>query len=68
MPAETGKPGTVGGRGKAVPRATLRDGRQLAFAEYGDPAGWPVFFFHGWPGSRLDFAPNDDRLSVHARA
>jgi pimeloyl-ACP methyl ester carboxylesterase len=36
----------------------LADGRQLAFCEYGAPDGPPTFFFHGWPGSRLDFAPN----------
>ena len=33
---------------------TLRDGRALAFAEYGDPAGKPVFYFHGFPGSRIE--------------
>jgi pimeloyl-ACP methyl ester carboxylesterase len=32
---------------------TLKDGRKLGFAEYGDPKGKPVFFFHGWPSSRL---------------
>ena len=32
---------------------TLSSGRKLAYAEYGDPAGVPMFFFHGWPGSRL---------------
>jgi pimeloyl-ACP methyl ester carboxylesterase len=31
----------------------LSSGRKLAYAEYGDPAGVPMFFFHGWPGSRL---------------
>lgn len=31
----------------------LRDGRLLGYAEYGDLDGKPVFFFHGWPGSRL---------------
>ena len=35
------------------------DGRLLAFREYGAEAGRPVFYFHGWPGSRLDFALND---------
>lgn len=29
------------------------DGRRLCWAEYGDPAGQPVFLFHGNPGSRL---------------
>ena len=32
---------------------TLSSGRKLAYAEYGDPTGVPMFFFHGWPGSRL---------------
>ncbi|CAN5184366.1 alpha/beta hydrolase [soil metagenome] len=31
----------------------LRDGRKLGYAEYGDPHGKPIFFFHGWPSSRL---------------
>jgi pimeloyl-ACP methyl ester carboxylesterase len=35
---------------------TLPDGRTLGFAEYGDPAGKPVLFFHGWPSSRLQAA------------
>ena len=32
----------------------LSDGRKLAFAEYGDPGGHPVFYAHGGPGSRLE--------------
>jgi pimeloyl-ACP methyl ester carboxylesterase len=32
----------------------LRDGRSLAFAEWGDPQGTTVFYFHGSPVSRLD--------------
>jgi pimeloyl-ACP methyl ester carboxylesterase len=32
----------------------LSDGRALGYAEYGDPAGTPVFYFHGTPGSRLE--------------
>jgi pimeloyl-ACP methyl ester carboxylesterase len=35
----------------------LPDGRDLAFAEHGDPNGKPVFAFHGTPGSRLQIAP-----------
>ena len=34
---------------------TLRDGRTLGYAEYGDPEGKPVFYFHGFPLSRLDW-------------
>ncbi len=32
----------------------LADGRILGYAEYGDPQGKPVFYFHGFPGSRLE--------------
>ena len=31
----------------------LADGRRLAWAEYGEPAGPPLFFFHGLPSSRF---------------
>jgi pimeloyl-ACP methyl ester carboxylesterase len=34
----------------------LDDGRLLGCSEFGDPAGFPVFAFHGIPGSRLTFA------------
>ena len=33
----------------------LRDGRTLGYAEYGALDGVPVFYFHGFPGSRLDY-------------
>jgi pimeloyl-ACP methyl ester carboxylesterase len=33
--------------------AVLADGRRLGFAEWGDPDGWPLLFFHGTPSSRL---------------
>lgn len=36
---------------------TLSDGRELAYEEYGDPAGFPVLSFHGGLSSRLDAAP-----------
>jgi pimeloyl-ACP methyl ester carboxylesterase len=31
-----------------------KDGRSLSYAEFGDRAGVPVFWFHGIPGSRFD--------------
>jgi pimeloyl-ACP methyl ester carboxylesterase len=31
----------------------LADGRRLAWAEWGDPRGVPLVFFHPWPGSRM---------------
>jgi pimeloyl-ACP methyl ester carboxylesterase len=32
----------------------LRDGRRVGYAEWGDPGGGPVIYFHGWPGSRVE--------------
>jgi pimeloyl-ACP methyl ester carboxylesterase len=37
----------------------LADGRQIGFAEYGDPGGLPVLALHGTPGSRFMFALTD---------
>lgn len=33
----------------------LSDGRKIGYAEYGNPKGYPVFLFHGNPGSRLSW-------------
>jgi pimeloyl-ACP methyl ester carboxylesterase len=41
-------------------RIELRDGRQLGYAEWGDSAGGPLLFFHGWPGSRLEGRLGDE--------
>jgi pimeloyl-ACP methyl ester carboxylesterase len=38
-------------------RLTLRDGRTLGYAMWGDPDGRPVLLFHGSPASRL-FSPD----------
>jgi pimeloyl-ACP methyl ester carboxylesterase len=43
----------------------LSDGRILGYAEYGDPEGAPVFFFHGMPGSRLEGALGHDAAVRH---
>ena len=32
---------------------TLCDGRRIGFSEFGDRQGRPVFYSHGFPGSRL---------------
>jgi pimeloyl-ACP methyl ester carboxylesterase len=46
----------------------LPDGRTLAYAEYGDPEGVPVFFFHGTPGSRVSGSiARDEKADVGAR-
>jgi pimeloyl-ACP methyl ester carboxylesterase len=44
---------------------TLVDGRRLTYAEHGDPGGTPVFYFHGFPGCRLDWPliDPDDRAA-----
>lgn len=34
----------------------LRDGRQLAYRIYGVSQGRPIYFFHGFPGTRLQAA------------
>jgi pimeloyl-ACP methyl ester carboxylesterase len=33
-------------------KITLKNSGQIALSEYGDPAGAPIFFCHGWPSSR----------------
>lgn len=48
-------------------RLRLRDGRILAYSEHGDPDGYPVFFFHGNPGSRHMRHPDEsivERLGI----
>jgi pimeloyl-ACP methyl ester carboxylesterase len=51
----------------AAPRADLTvdlpDGRTLAYAEWGDPAGEPVVLLHRSPGSRL-FDPGPDATAA----
>ncbi|KAF2853239.1 alpha/beta-hydrolase, partial [Plenodomus tracheiphilus IPT5] len=39
---------------------TLSSGRKLSYAQYGAPTGFPIFFLHGLPGSRLEGAYFDD--------
>jgi pimeloyl-ACP methyl ester carboxylesterase len=46
---------------------SLRDGRALGYAEYGDLSGKPVFFFHGLPGSRRQRHP-DDSIAIELGA
>jgi pimeloyl-ACP methyl ester carboxylesterase len=45
----------------------LRDGRRLAFAEWGDPGGVPIFLFHGAPLSRLWCPDEADTASSRVR-
>src|SRR4051794_8100368 len=41
----------------------LPDGRSLCFAEWGDPAGFPVLTLHGTPGSRLNRHPDAEQYA-----
>ena len=48
----------------------LRDGRMLGFSEYGVSDGKPIFYFHGGPGSRLDWPsliPDGVAVDLNAR-
>jgi pimeloyl-ACP methyl ester carboxylesterase len=46
----------------------LPDGRSLAYAEFGDPDGRPVLFFHGTPGYRLNpWTTNAEMRSLEVR-
>ncbi len=47
----------------------LRDGRMLGYAEFGSAEGMPIFYFHGFPSSRLDWQLfNDDRMLTELNA
>ncbi len=42
------------GAGHSDHMITLADGRRLGYRIYGPPDGVPAFYFHGWPGCRLE--------------
>ena len=39
---------------RTIQTVKLNDGRRLGFAQFGSNSAPPVFYFHGWPGSRLE--------------
>ena len=41
----------------------LPDGRTLCFAEWGDPAGFPIITLHGTPGNRLNRHPDTEQYT-----
>jgi pimeloyl-ACP methyl ester carboxylesterase len=43
-----------GAMARANQTLTLKDGRRLGFAQFGASGAPPVFYFHGWPGSRFE--------------
>jgi pimeloyl-ACP methyl ester carboxylesterase len=67
VPADQGNASTLRAPGVPAPIKPriipLSGDRTIALAEYGDPAGTPVFFCHGWPASRLQAGLLDE----HAR-
>ena len=42
----------------------LPDGRHLGFAEFGDPHGRPILWFHGTPGGKRQIPPNARDLAA----
>ncbi len=48
-------------------RVTLRDGRSLAYAEWGDLRGRPVVMFHGMPATRLQCPDTDATAAAGVR-
>ncbi|MGV0836229.1 alpha/beta fold hydrolase [Mycolicibacterium thermoresistibile] len=48
---------------RAEGRVHLPNGRRLGFAEFGDPGGIPVVWFHGTPGGRRQFPLNGRRAA-----
>ena len=45
----------------------LEGGRALGYAEYGDPEGDPVLWFHGTPGARKQIPPDVPGLATERR-
>jgi pimeloyl-ACP methyl ester carboxylesterase len=61
--------------GEPLETLVTPDGRELAFATWGDPSGFPVLSLHGTPGCRLSRWPDEDvyrrlgvRVVTHDRA
>jgi pimeloyl-ACP methyl ester carboxylesterase len=46
-------------------RIRLPDGRRLGWAEWGDPSGRPLLYFHGWPGSWAEGRFGDQAAKAH---
>ena len=44
---------------------TLRDGRTLEYADFGDPSGTPLVYLHGTPGTGGQAAVVDDVARRH---
>jgi pimeloyl-ACP methyl ester carboxylesterase len=44
---------------------TLSNGLKLGYAEYGDPRGEVMFYFHGWPSSHVQGSLFDEAAKKH---
>jgi len=53
-PIALSRPRLDGAIARTMQTHTLPDGRKLGFAHFGPKSALPVFYFHGWPGSRLE--------------
>jgi pimeloyl-ACP methyl ester carboxylesterase len=53
------------GRPRLEGKITVRDGRLIGFAEFGDPQGRAVFWLHGTPGARRQI-PAEARIYAEA--
>ena len=45
-----------------MPQIVLTEGRRLHYMEYGVISGAPVIYFHGFPGSHVEFEMIGDQL------
>ncbi len=53
-PIALSRPKPDGALARTMQTAKLSSGRKLGFAQFGAKGALPVFYFHGWPGSRLE--------------
>lgn len=53
-PIPLSRPKPDGALARTMQTVELPDGRKLGYAHFGSPSALPVFYFHGWPGSRLE--------------
>lgn len=53
-PISLSRPKPDGAIARTMQRLELADGRKLGYAQFGTRGAFPVFYFHGWPGSRLE--------------
>src|SRR5258708_3828222 len=65
MPLPRRYPPTLLRRMGADHHIVLPDGRRLSYADWGDPKGRPVLYFHGGLSCRLDIAFGDAEAKTH---